>query len=360
MNASVYRRIISGEAGWWAAPARGLLGLAAAVYALCIAVRNRRYDRREAGCRLDVPVISVGNLTVGGTGKTPMVIALVELLCSKGRTPAVLARGYAADKHGINDEERVIRSRCPGVLYVSNPDRVAAGRIALERLGADILVLDDGFQHRRLRRDLDMVLVDATCPFGYGYLLPRGLLREPTGALRRADLVVLTRCDQAPPGRIDEIRDAVRKVAGGVPILKCRHDVTRVETMDGAAWGGSLAGRKVAALASIGRPHAFAATLRSLGAIVVRELWFPDHHQYTAAEVNRALARDGAPRYDAVLTTEKDAVKLRGLAGVDFRAIGVVKLAVRFEDDDLRVLIRTLDDVVATHAGLATSVSTPS
>jgi tetraacyldisaccharide 4'-kinase len=125
-----------------------------------------------------VPVISVGNITVGGTGKTPLVIELVRGMEKMGRNPAVVARGYGANEGQRSDEELLVRKHCPAVAYIADPDRHRGANMALRRMGADAIVLDDAFQHRRMYRDFDIVLIDAMCPFGYGHVLPRGLLRE--------------------------------------------------------------------------------------------------------------------------------------------------------------------------------------
>jgi len=173
-----HRSLIEGKAGWMAAPALGALRAGSWLYGAAVTLRNRWYDGHTAPT-VSVPVISVGNLTVGGTGKTPMVMAVARCLQRLGGNPVIIARGYRAGPNGPNDEELLIRKRCPSVAYLAEKDRLAAAETAARRFAADCAILDDGFQHRRLARQLDIVLIDATCPFGFGYLLPRGLLREP-------------------------------------------------------------------------------------------------------------------------------------------------------------------------------------
>ncbi|MCA8925488.1 MAG: tetraacyldisaccharide 4'-kinase, partial [Planctomycetes bacterium] len=179
--------------------ARALLAACAALYALVVRARNWAYARGLLRAHAaPLPVISVGNLTAGGTGKTPLVIALAQALLARGLRVAVLARGYGAARDGeLNDELREIAERVPQALLVPGRDRVRSAERAALR-GADVILLDDGFQHRRLRRDLDLVLVDCTDPWGPAGVLPRGLLREPRGGIRRADWVILTRAEQAP------------------------------------------------------------------------------------------------------------------------------------------------------------------
>jgi len=356
---SLYRKILAGETGVWASPVRGLLWSASGVYGRAIALRNAWYDRKGRAARLPVPVISVGNLTVGGTGKTPFVIDLVRRLDTLGISPAVIARGYGASPGEPNDEQKLIQKNCPSVAYVSDSDRRHAGEVACERFGADVIVLDDGFQHRRLARDLDIVLVDATCPFGYGHVLPRGLLREPAIGLRRAHVVALTRCNQVSPTELARIEDRLRELAPGAAHLKCNHRVTGVERLDGTPIGANqlaptlkgveaesgLVGKRVVLFAGIAHPQSFVTTVSSLGADVVAARWFPDHHRYTLRNLQSLLSVDRFPHHDFLVTTEKDAVKLAHWVlaptltrvgadgGFDAATIVVVRVAIDFVDD---------------------------
>ncbi len=347
---AIHRKIISDEAGVWAWPFRAVLRGAATVYAVGVALRNRRYDRRGPMHALPLPVISVGNITAGGTGKTPLVIDLVDRLRRLGRTPAVIARGYGAGSDGPNDEERLIRRRCRDVIYVANPDRIAAARTAHHDFGADVIVLDDGFQHRRLGRTLDIVSIDATCPFGYGHLLPRGLLREPLRSLCRADVVILTRCDQASPTELSRISDRLVDLAPQAVHLQCNHRVTAVETLDGTSWDGELTNRRAILLASIGNPKSFAATARALGVEVVAERWFPDHHVYRERDIRALLRLGQTQNCDLLLTTEKDAVKLVGLPGVDKADIRVVRISIDFTGQGGTILDTALERTLSKSA----------
>ena len=189
---------------------RALLGVAAVPYAAAVIIRNAYYDFfPRAARRVVVPALSIGNLTVGGTGKTPIAAEIARRLVAQGRKPAILLRGYKAKPsprapaesdaasarwREQSDEAMVLTRRCPEALVMVNPDRVVSARRAMQQ-GADVIVLDDGFQHRRLARDLDIVLIDATAPFGHGHFLPRGLLREPPTSLTTT---VSTGCRRAP------------------------------------------------------------------------------------------------------------------------------------------------------------------
>lgn len=340
---SLHRKIMSGNAGTWARPVCWFLRAVETLYSTAVARRNARFDRRGPIASLPVPVISVGNLTAGGTGKTPFVIELVRRLDRMGFSPAVVSRGYKAASGAQNDEECLIQHRCPGVICVSNPDRSLAGRTACRQYGADVIVLDDGFQHRQLDRTLDIVLLDATCPFGFDHLLPRGLLREPVVSLGRADVVVLTRCDQVSPAELSRIEERVRRVAGDAVRLRCSHGVTAVETLGGETCGTPLDGKRAVLFAGIGHPAAFATTVRSLGVDVVGERWWPDHHRYRCRDIDELAAVGRFPPHDLLVTTEKDAVKLTALGGFPHISIAVVKVSIDFAGQDGTMLRNVLE-----------------
>ena len=325
-------------------------------YSLVTGLRNRLYD---AGClnatRLDVPVICLGNITVGGTGKTPMVVWLCQQLQKRSRRPAILTRGYKASATGDNDEVKLLRNALPDVPVVVDSDRVRAGRHAVAEHHADVLVMDDGFQHRRLGRDLDIVLVDSTCPFGFGAVLPRGLLRESLTQLRRARAVVLTRADQVLPAELDEIRQQVESrlnvssstgLSGPKPILTGRHEPRAIVNMDGHEEGlAQLQGRRVFAFCGIGNPEAFVATLATLGADVVGRRFFDDHHHYRAQDCRDILQAAQQERADWLLTTQKDSVKLEQFARTGALPL-LYWLAIENRIDDPRPLDRLIDGVL--------------
>jgi tetraacyldisaccharide 4'-kinase len=285
-----------------------------------------------------VPVISVGNITVGGTGKTPMVIEVVRRLRAMGRRPAVVSRGYGALDGLGNDEELLIRRHCPEVPCLSDSDRAAACRSACGAFGADVIVLDDGFQHRAVGRTLDLVLIDATCPFGYGRLLPRGLLREEPESLRRADAIVVTRYDQVDEPARSAWESGLDAMVPERPRLRCVYRVTSVAPLGGGAAvpPATLRGKRAALFAAIGRPESFEATVRRLGVEVVARKWWPDHYPYPAgaAAVIASLRRGDR---DIVLTTEKDAVKLER-QGLCIPGVFVVAAAIGFVAGDDAIL----------------------
>jgi tetraacyldisaccharide 4'-kinase len=295
--------------------------------------------------RLAVPVISVGNLTFGGTGKTPMVITLVRDLVRRGRHPAVLTRGYGrvvADpvvlvgpepKTSVSiagDEPLELASRLPGVPVVVDADRIRGGIEALT-IGADVLVLDDGFQHLQLDRDLNILLVDAGDPWGGGRMPPLGRLREPISGLARADAVIVTKLGSDPEPILAEVRRVVEEHAPGLPVLAARLKPTSVRQGHRTAGPEVLAGRRVVAVAGLGRPQGFADLLGAAGAEIIETRWFADHHPFTEAEVGAAI--DAAEAAGAVVvTTAKDAVKMPAEADVWVVEVGMVPLAGHWDD----------------------------
>jgi tetraacyldisaccharide 4'-kinase len=330
--------MIADEAGAWTTPALALLRAAESLYASAVAWRNARYDRNGPRTTLPIPVISVGNLTVGGTGKTPFVIELARRLDRMGFSPAVVSRGYMSPGGQPNDEERLIRQNLPSVACLSERDRAVGGELARRRFGADVILLDDGFQHRQLARSLDIVLVDATCPFGFDHLLPRGLLREPVRSLRRADVVVLTRCDQASRAALSRIETRLHDLADAATHVKCNHRVTSIERLDGEAVAGPLDGKRAVLFAGIAQPRALATTVGSMGIEIVGERWWPDHHHYRRRDVEGLRRAGRFPPHDLLITTEKDAVKLAALDGLDDEGILVVKVAIDFVGDGGTIL----------------------
>ncbi len=284
-------------------------------YRLAVLLRNYYYETSGAVTDVGVPVISVGNITTGGTGKTPFVAALFQKLVEMDRRPAILLRGYKAAAGESADEtvELALAIDCDRI--VQNPDRIAGAEEALRCFEADALLLDDGFQHRRIARDLDIVLVDATRPFGYGHLLPRGLLREPPSSLARADLIAVTRCDRVPPTVLAHLHERLGRFAPGTPVVEGRHRPTALVGLDGSV--RHLPGpvpESVVCVAGIANPESFAATVNALGSQVVATRWWPDHYRYTPRDL--AALGELARQHDAeaVITTCKDMVKLRALS----------------------------------------------
>ncbi|MDQ3439562.1 MAG: tetraacyldisaccharide 4'-kinase, partial [Planctomycetota bacterium] len=305
MNPSLERfglRVMSGEArGVGPTLLRGALAIVEPFYAGAMMARNRFYDTGIFKAhRLSRPVISVGNLTAGGTGKTPVVRWLAEQLIARGRHPAVLLRGYRQRGAAFSDEQQLMESYLRDVPIVANPDRRAGVTMAIERQpGTDLILLDDAFQHRKVARDVDLVLINAADPFGFGHVHPRGLLREPMHGLRRADAVILTRCDAVDAKHLDAIEARIGSLAAKTPMFRTVHAMTGLRRASTATGGpvdepiSSLVGRKFFSVSGIGSPKTFHDQLARGGGQPVGSRAFPDHHEYAESDL-AALVRDAS------------------------------------------------------------------
>ena len=340
------------------------LRLVSAAYEQVVGLRNRAYDAgRLKVQRLERPVISVGNLTLGGTGKTPTVIALGQMLQGAGYSVSVLLRGYKGRHRGgplpvsdgrrirtdsklAGDEALVIARNLPGALVTVGKDRARAGRWIESQGAADLHLLDDGFQHRRLHRCLDLVLVDVTNPFGGGRMVPWGQLREPPEALRRADAVILTR---TRPGQdYDPLTRELRRFNPELPCFLSTQTVEPVarRTAREERVEAALAGCRALAFAGLANPNQFFDSLRQQGVELVQTLPFGDHHRYSTRELSAIGARCRELRLDTAITTEKDAENLPP-ASLHPQALRVLIARVSFEfaGDGLReLLLRTLSE----------------
>ena len=284
---------------------------------------------------LGVQVISIGNVTAGGTGKTPVTEIFARTLAAEGRRVAILSRGYrrkeaplwqriftqviepplvvSDGKHLLldsatgGDEPYMLASNLPGVAVVVDRNRVKAGRYAIKRLGCDTLILDDGFQYKKLKHSIEVVLVDSTNPFGNGNMLPRGILREPARHIRRADVIFLTKCR----GDVSSVRDEIRRFNSHADIIECNHEPAVLKDV----WSREefpltwLQGKTTCTLSGIASPKGFENSLRHLGARVIWCERYADHHRYEPPEILYALNRTADMGADALVTTEKDAVR---------------------------------------------------
>ena len=310
-----FLKLVRGETrGVIASCVRSGLGLASQGYRLGVAWRNRSYDRgKKAAFHPGVPVVSIGNLTLGGTGKTPMVEWVARWYRDREIRVAILSRGYQRGPgSGVNDEAMVLEQNLPDVPHLQDPDRVAIALVAVEELESQLLLLDDGFQHRRLIRDLDIVLLDALDPFGLGWMFPRGLLREPISSLRRAGIVVISRADLVEDSQIEAIRTEAEKRAGPLRFVLARHAPLELigSNVDPEPIA-ILKNRSVAAFCGIGNPRGFLRTITPICDKVVGFREFPDHHAYDASDVAELSSWVRETGADLALTTQKDLVKLR-------------------------------------------------
>jgi len=322
LNQEKYRRLISGEGGNLGAVLLCfLLAAAAQIYSIIVGLRNFLYSKKWLKIhRVSATVISVGNITAGGTGKTPLVIWLCRYLHEKNIPCAILTRGYRTAKdsklktQNYTNEPAILAKACPDAKIVINPDRVAAAAEAVAEFGPKVLVADDAFQHRRLARDLDIVTIDATCPFGYGKILPAGLLREPVTAINRADAVVITRCDQLDRTALSELERKLKAVKPDMIIATSIHLPVDARLPDNRQIPVSqLTQKKVFAFCGIGNPDAFLATVKKLGLNCLDYMIFSDHHRYTRRCLNNIYRKAENCGADLLLTTEKDFTTLAGL-----------------------------------------------
>lgn len=293
---------------------RAVLGVVAVPFGLVVRLRAAAYRvGLLPSARLPRPVLSVGNLTVGGTGKTPIVEWLAGRLLGKERV-VILMRGYASGPDG-SDEVGLLRENLPAVRVCQGADRVRKGREALRDGEVDVFILDDGFQHLRLRRDLDIVAIDALCPFGFGRLLPRGYLREPISAIRRAGVVAITRVNQVSPEAVNEIRLLLGRIHPDAAVVEFETVSTLLRDESGAeiaAVSSPLRGSRVLPFSGIGNPESFARSLAELGSDA-EPIVFPDHHLYRQEDLS-LLHEEGIRRgATAWVTTQKDASKVRRL-----------------------------------------------
>ena len=302
------------------------LGFLSLLYRSIIHLRNRFYDmgiltQEKLPCK----VISVGNITVGGMGKTPTVILLANLMREQGYKPAVLSRGYGGKATpAINivsdgsrvlmgheeagDEPVLIAKSAAGIPVLTGPKRVITGRAAVKDFGVDLLILDDAFQHRSIFRNIDIVLLDREKPFGNGFLLPGGPLREPPEALKRADLLIWK--DRIIDGRYPQYQE--QGIGCFLPVFSGH---LKPKALIRGNTGETLAlehirGKKILAFAGIGSPESFVKTIESLGGIIVTFLPFPDHHLYTLSDISEIRKITSSSHAEIIMTTEKDAIRL--------------------------------------------------
>jgi tetraacyldisaccharide 4'-kinase len=358
---AAFREVISGRRrGVRAALVRAALRAGEAPYGWAVRWRNWRYDTHRAAVhRVAVPVVSVGNITLGGTGKTPMVEWLARWFAGRGVAVGIVSRGYRAAAGGLNDEAIELSQKLPGVPHVQNPDRVAGARAAIEKHGCRVLVLDDGFQHRRLHRDLNIVLVDALEPFGYGHVFPRGLLREPLSGLHRADIVVLSRSDLVDASRRSEIERIVRQHAPDVVWAEASHRaIELIDSRGSAEFLEWLRGKRVLACCGLGNPAGFRHTLSQCGCEVIGMREFPDHHHYTVRDRQELSNEVGQSNAEALVTTHKDLVKL-DRPQLEGRPVWAVRIGIEFQrggeqlESDLQ---RCLSPVASAGRATATRV----
>lgn len=300
-------------------------------YRLIITFRNRLYDKKIfAVVKLPCPVISVGNITAGGTGKTPCVIMLARMLQSHGFKPAILSRGYGGkttksvnivsdgknillDSKTAGDEPFLMAQSLRSIPIFVGPQRIKTGVTAINRFGANVLICDDAMQHRQIFRDINLVLLDSPDPLGNGHVLPRGKLREPIAGLGRASAFLLTRADETP--NTDSINNKLTQI-GNIPIFTSIHklkDVIKGDYSDKWPIAG-LKGKKVCAFCGIAKPDSFKKSLLAAQCHILSWDTFPDHHNYSRAELEIIKNKFYNYEADLIITTQKDGMRLQNFA----------------------------------------------
>ena len=346
-DAESFRRLVDGRAtGLVATLGRTGLSAIEIPYESLIRLRNYGYDHSILTVKkASAPVISVGNLTLGGTGKTPLVAWLAHWFAQHNKKPAIISRGYKAKTGQLSDEAAELKILLPTVPHYANKQRIIAAGEAVTK-GSDVLLLDDGFQHRQISRDLNLVTIDATDPFGCNRLFPRGLLREPLWGLKRADALVLTRTDQVSIKTRNEIQEQCFQFVGShdKPWIETEHRPSNLRLVDGTTQPlKTLQDKRILSLSAIGNPAAFHRTLTTLGHEPVATLTFPDHHTYTTDDIHRISEKTESVGAEIIVTTLKDLVKLP-LTSVRNRPLCALEIGIQFQTglQDLEYLLNKI------------------
>lgn len=315
MKRFLYSVVTDQISGGWVDLLKVFLRLLSFFYGAAVRIIYIFYNLGVGRSRLSAPVISVGNITAGGTGKTPLVEYLARILTEKNLRPVILTRGYMGRGIGRgsleSDEAQMLKKVLADVPVLAGADRLKNAREFAAVHPVDMFILDDGFQHWRLARDLDIVVLDAVNPWGNGFLLPRGVLREPLSALRRADVIVLTKTDLGK-ANVDRIKSRLQAIGCRALVVDAVHQpVDFVDLRCGESRPLSfVAGKEICSFCSIGDPRSFFQTLENLGARLSKDFAFTDHHQYQARDIQEIVSSCRSGRIAAVVTTQKDAVKL--------------------------------------------------
>jgi tetraacyldisaccharide 4'-kinase len=352
----------------------GILSVLEMVYRLLVWTRNHLYDCSIFPNRhLGVPVISLGNIALGGTGKTPLTIYLAQYLSESGWRPGILLRGYRGEGKGVRlvsdgkrihctledsgDEAQLLARALPNIPVIAGSDRFRAGKIG-EKQGVNAIILDDGFQYRSLHRDLDIILLDPARPWENGHLIPRGLLRESKASLKRGHLVVLSGNKHLSEETKSELEREVRCINPNIPVVYAGIKPIFVKPLR-TWWDGKdeyyeprdyLAGKSVGALSAIGRPEKFITTLEEIGTSVSDRIIRPDHFAWCREDLQAILCS----KIHIWVTTEKDAVKLGFLIDEPLICDRIVVLGIRpaLSQKDEEILMGVLDTMLSANESI--------
>lgn len=307
----------------------GLLAPLSWIYGGVTEVRNWFYDRGWLHSEKisDCKIISIGNITVGGTGKTPAVAAIAQALQQSGKRVAILSRGYGRNTNGTvvvsdgasilstpsesGDEPFLLAQKLPGVIVIAERDRVKGAHLLREKFKPDVIILDDAFQHRRIQRDIDIVLIDSSVPLECYSMLPSGMLRENWHNLKRADMIWLTRINQS--AHVNHLMKHIQKITS-VPVIQTRHQPAGLFSPSRKKIAlKQINGKRIYLFSGIGNPASFRKTVVSLGALVISEKIFQDHHAYSGTDIEKIVEQAGKEHIDFIITTEKDMAKLSAI-----------------------------------------------
>ncbi len=338
------------------------------IYKAGVIYKQKKMSRHQV--KPEIPVVSVGNITAGGTGKTPCIIELAKQMKACGKHPAILSRGYKsgfernggivsageeimAEPEMAGDEPYMMALCLPGVPVLVGKDRILSAKKAVE-LGADILLLDDGFQYWPLKHDLEIVLIDCTNPFGYGHMLPRGLLREPLDGLARAHLFILTKCSQVDEETKYDIKKTLHSYGEHIPILESDHvpyALTLLEDWEKQKSHNEMEqrqGAKVFLLSGIGNPAGFWNTAAKAGLCPIEHLSFKDHHAYSDEDIKEIFRKLEHTDAEMLVITEKDAVKMIKLQELKKSVIPayVLKIKMKYTEADSQILQRAWEKLL--------------
>jgi len=312
-------------------------------FSLCVRFRKTLYRHGILkSYKLPRTVISIGNITWGGTGKTPLAEELLRFMCSKGLRPALLTRGYGSD------EDRLLRACVPQALIISGKDRLSNALKSLKQDDADIFILDDGFQHFRIKRDLDIVVINVRCAFGNEKLMPAGILREPLEALKRADMVVVTKSDLVPLSLLLDIESRIKNISPNVSVFRGRHAPKHFFKGNGHIVPLEyVKGRRLTCVSALADNQSFEQTVRVLGAKIARGFFYLDHYRYCLKDLRFIIDTSKSLNVNTIVTTEKDWIKLEPLTKtLSYKDMEFIVLKIKLEVYDYEIFNRRLSSVL--------------
>ncbi len=289
-----------------------------------------RFLRRYS---VSIPIISVGNITMGGVGKTPIVQLIAQFFKSQNLKPAVILRGYGKTENQALSDEGMLLSNSLGIPVIEGRDKFLSAKKAVQQLECNTIVVDDGFQHWRLKRNLDIVLIDATNPFGNGFLIPRGILREPLSALKRAGMIILTKTDSGK-GNIEKIKQKLSTLHVKCPIIETIHEAEAFINLleeNKLFPFDSFKNKKILSFCGIGNPDYFEYLLKTSGAKVIVNYSYGDHHDYSEKDIGEIIHLAKLNDAAAIVTTEKDAVKLKPFLNLFPKQCPLVSLKIKIK-----------------------------